>query len=135
MMPTDPPSAFEHASPLARALVTAAVQRIETAGALDDAAELRQAFAAQPTRAAQVQARAWLLGQRLGLPQELARWRLWGGWVALALAVAVAAQSRHRPRLAIRPARRAPTQRRQRIRPCAPPHPTRPRAGRCPPSW
>ena len=90
MMPTDPPSAFEHASPLARALVTAAVQRIETAGALDDAAELRQAFAAQPTRAAQVQARAWLLGQRLGLPQELARWRLWGGWVALALAVAVA---------------------------------------------
>ncbi|MBS0406981.1 MAG: DUF2868 domain-containing protein [Proteobacteria bacterium] len=90
MMPTDPPSAFEHASPLARALVTAAVQRIETAGALDDAAELRQAFAAQPTRAAQVQARAWLLGQRLGLPQELARWRLWGGWVALALAVLVA---------------------------------------------
>ena len=67
MMPTDPPSAFEHASPLARALVTAAVQRIEMAGALDDAAELRQAFAAQPTRAAQVQARAWLLGERLGL--------------------------------------------------------------------
>lgn len=90
MMPTDPPPAFEHASPLARALVTAAVQRIETAGALDDAAELRQAFAAQPTRAAQVQARAWLLGQRLGLPQELARWRLWGGWVALGLAVLVA---------------------------------------------
>ncbi len=90
MMPTDPPPAFEHASPLARALVTAAVQHIETAGALDDAAELRQAFSAQPTRAAQVQARAWLLGQRLGLPQELARWRLWGGWVGLGLAVLVA---------------------------------------------
>ena len=90
MMPTDPPPAFEHASPLARALVTAAVQHIETAGALDDAAELRQAFHATPSRAAQVQARAWLLGQRLGLPQELARWRLWGGWVGLALALLVA---------------------------------------------
>jgi hypothetical protein len=61
-----PRPAFERASPLARSLVAAAVQHIEAAGALDDAAELRQAFAAQPTRAAQVQTRAWLLGQRLG---------------------------------------------------------------------
>ncbi|CAM5782094.1 DUF2868 domain-containing protein [Ottowia pentelensis] len=90
MTPPSPSLAFEHASPLARALVGAAVQHIESAGALDDAAELRQAFAAQPTRAAQVQARAWLLGRRLGLPQELARWRQWGGWVALALAVLIA---------------------------------------------
>ena len=90
MMPPTPPPAFDRASPLARALVTAAVQHIEADGALDDAAELRQAFHAAPTRAAQVQARAWLLGQRLGLPQELARWRLWGGWVALGLAVLVA---------------------------------------------
>ena len=90
MTPPTVSLAFEHASPLARALVGAAVQHVETAGALDDAAELRQAFAAQPTRAAQVQARAWLLGLRLGLPQELARWRLWGGWVALALAVGIA---------------------------------------------
>uniref|UniRef100_UPI0025E48636 DUF2868 domain-containing protein n=1 Tax=Ottowia sp. TaxID=1898956 RepID=UPI0025E48636 len=90
MTPPSPSLAFERASPLTWALVGAAVQHIESAGALDDAAELRQAFAAQPTRAAQVQARAWLLGRRLGLPQELARWRLWGGWVALALAVLVA---------------------------------------------
>ena len=78
------------ARPLAAALVREAVQRIEAAGPLDDAAELRQAFHAAPTRAAQVQVRAWLLGQRLGLPQELARWRLWGGWVVLALAALVA---------------------------------------------
>ena len=90
MQPTTPTPAFERASPLARSLVAAAVQHIEAAGALDDAAELRQAFAAQPTRAAQVQARAWLLGQRMGLPQELARWRLWGGWVGLALALLIA---------------------------------------------
>ena len=90
MTPPNPSPAFERASPLAQAVVAAAVQHIEAAGALDDATALRQAFAAQPTRAAQVQARAWLLGQRLGLPQELARWRLWGGWVVLALAVLIA---------------------------------------------
>ncbi len=90
MMPFTPLSALDRASPLTRALVTATVQHIEAAGALDDAAELRQAFQTRTTRAAQVQARAWLLGQRLGLPQELARWRLWGGWVGLALAGVIA---------------------------------------------
>ena len=90
MTPPNPSLAFERASPLARALVGAAVQHIEATGALDDAAALRQAFHTTPSRAAQVQVRTWLLGQRLGLPQELARWRLWGGWVGLALAVLIA---------------------------------------------
>lgn len=93
-MTVSPPPAAppDHAAPrvLDAAVVAAAVQRIEAAGALDDAAALRQAFQSAPTRAAQVQARAWLLGERLGLPQELARWRLWGGWVGLALAVLIA---------------------------------------------
>jgi hypothetical protein len=77
-------------TPLAAAVVAEAVRRIEAAGPLDDQAELRQAFHTRPTRAAQVLARAWLLGQRLGLPAELARWRHLGGWVVLGLAVAVA---------------------------------------------
>ena len=81
------------ASPLARALVLDAVQRIEAAGPLDDAAALHQAFHSQPTRAAQVQQRAWLLGERLGLPAELARWRPVGWGVLLALAALVALAS------------------------------------------
>ncbi len=70
-------------TPLAAAVVLDAVRRIEADGPLDDHAALRQAFASRPTRAAQVAERAWLLGQRLGLPQELARWRQLG-WLAVA---------------------------------------------------
>ena len=70
-------------SPLATALMLDAVQRIEADGPLDDQQALRQAFATQPTRAAQVQERAWLLGQRLDLPHEWARWRQMG-WLAVA---------------------------------------------------
>ena len=70
-------------SPLATALMLDAVQRIEADGPLDDQPALRQAFATQPTRAAQVQERAWLLGQRLDLPHEWARWRQMG-WLAVA---------------------------------------------------
>lgn len=73
--------------PLAAAIVAEAVQRLEREGPLDDVAELQQAFRDAPTRAAQMQARAWLLGQRLGLPRELARWRQRVGWVVLALAL------------------------------------------------
>lgn len=90
MTSTAPSPEFERASPLARALVTATVQHIEVAGALDDSAELRQAFHQGSTRAAQVQQRAWLLGERLGLQQELVRWRHVGGWVVLAVGALVA---------------------------------------------
>lgn len=75
---------------LAAAIVAEAVQRIEGAGPLDDQAELQRAFQAWPTRAAQLRERAWLLGQRLGLPAELARWRQLAGWMVLALALLVA---------------------------------------------
>ena len=78
------------ASPLALAVVADAVQRIEADGPLDDAAALRHAFAAQSTRAGQVQQRAWLLGERLGLPAELERWRHLGWGVVLALALLMA---------------------------------------------
>lgn len=76
-------------APLPAAIVAEAVQRLERAGPLDDAAELRQAFRMHDSRAAQVRARAWLLGQRLGLPRELARWRLLALWAAGALALAM----------------------------------------------
>ena len=89
--PADPAAAPP--SPLATALVLDAVQRIEAAGPLDDASALQQAFHTQPTRAAQVRQRAWLLGQRLGLQAELARWRPVGWGVLLALAALVALAS------------------------------------------
>ena len=81
------------ASPLASALVMDAVQRIESAGPLDDASELQQAFHSRSGRAAQVLQRAWLLGERLGLPRELARWRPVGWGVLLVLAALVALAS------------------------------------------
>lgn len=84
------PAADLPASPLASALVMDAVQRIEAAGPLDDASELQQAFHARRGRAAQVLQRAWLLGERLGLPTELARWRPVGWGVLLVLAALVA---------------------------------------------
>ena len=77
-------------TPLATAVVLDAVQRIEADGPLDDQAALQQAFRTQVTRAAQVAERGWLLGQRLGLPVELARWRQVGWLVVLVLGVAMA---------------------------------------------
>src|SRR5574337_431631 len=77
-------------SPLAGAVVAAAVDDIEAAGPLDDQAELREAFHTAPTRALQVRTRAWLLGQRLGLPQELARGRHAVLWMVALLALVVA---------------------------------------------
>lgn len=73
--------------PYTLAVVTETLRRIEAAGPLDDHAEVQQALRDRATRTDQLQERAWLLGQRLGLPQELARWRFWGRWVVLALAV------------------------------------------------
>ena len=74
-------------TPLAIAVVLEAVQRIEADGPLDDQAVLQQAFRTQSTRAAQVAERGWLLGQRLGLPAEWARWRQLCVWVLLVLAL------------------------------------------------
>ena len=85
---TDAAAPTADRTPLAPAVVLEAVQRIEAAGPLDDQAALQQAFRTRPTRAAQVAERGWLLGQRLGLPAELARWRHLGWWVVAALAVA-----------------------------------------------
>ena len=87
---TDAAAPTADRTPLATAVVLEAVQRIEAAGPLDDQAALQQAFRTRPTRAAQVAERGWLLGQRLGLPAELARWRHLGWWVVAALAVAMA---------------------------------------------
>ncbi len=84
-MSTPSPSAPR--TPLASAIVLDAVRRIESAGPLDDQAELRQAFHRHPARTAQLHERAWLLGERLGLPAELARWRHWSGWMVLGLAL------------------------------------------------
>ncbi|WP_423455872.1 DUF2868 domain-containing protein [Ottowia sp. VDI28] len=75
---------------LATAVIAGTVALIESSGPLDDRAELRLAHRAQPTRAAQFMERAWLLGERLGLPAELARWRHVGLIVILMLAALVA---------------------------------------------
>ena len=83
------PDTAPRRTPWLQAWVAEAVERIEADGPLHDEAELRQAFRSQPTRQAQFLERAWLLGQRLGLPRELARWRHVGGWVVLALALAM----------------------------------------------
>ncbi|WP_158080872.1 DUF2868 domain-containing protein [Pelomonas sp. KK5] len=65
------------------------MQLIEEDGPLDDSAELRR-LGAGDDRVRLVE-RAWLLGKRLGLQREWARWRRFGGAVLLVLALAVAA--------------------------------------------
>ncbi|MBQ9579522.1 MAG: DUF2868 domain-containing protein, partial [Ottowia sp.] len=85
------PQDLAHSAPLAAALIAEAVQRIEADGPLDDAAALRSAFVSGPTRSQQVLARAWVLGERLGLQPALARWRVGVQLAALALAVLMAA--------------------------------------------
>jgi len=80
-------------SPLAAAAIWRAVELIEEDGPLDDTAALRQAIAAKPDDRGRLLERARLLGQRLGLDREWARWRRLGGWVLLGLALAVAAAS------------------------------------------
>ncbi|QXL84169.1 DUF2868 domain-containing protein [Comamonas sp. NLF-1-9] len=88
--PPHPAGDVPSRSALQTAVIVRAIERIERAGALDDGAELRQAWAGGGTHAEQVAQRAWLLGERLGLPQELARWRAWGRPVVLLLAVLLA---------------------------------------------
>lgn len=89
-------------TPLAAAIVAEAVRRLEQDGPLDDAAELQQAFRSHDTRAAQLAERAWLLGRRLGLPRELARWRRLAAWMVglLALLMALGALATARALLA-----------------------------------
>ena len=82
---------WAQAAPLTAMLVLEAVQRIEADAPLEDAAALRAAFAGGTTRSQQVLARAWLLGEQLGLQTALARWRVGVLLVALALAVLMAA--------------------------------------------
>lgn len=80
-------------SSLSAAILTEAVLRLERQGPLEDTAELQQAFHTKSTRAAQLQERARLLGVRLGLLRELARWRrlVFGAIATLAVVVAVLA--------------------------------------------
>lgn len=75
---------------LSNAVITEAVQLIEQAGPLDDAAAMREAM--QPPNATpqtRVARRASVLGERVGLQAELVRARNWAPWVALALVLAI----------------------------------------------
>ena len=90
MTPRDAVREPTAASALASAWMAAAIQRIESAGPLDDAAELHLAFRHRQGRAAQFYDRAWRLGQRLGLPDEMARWRQIGVVMVVALAALMA---------------------------------------------
>ncbi len=71
-------------------MIADAVALIEAAGPLDDQAELRRAYRTQLPRTGQFLERAWLLGERLGLQSEWARWRQVGLIVVLVLAALVA---------------------------------------------
>lgn len=77
------------ATPPPNALITEAVQLIEEAGPLDDAAAMRDAFARRPDTPSRIAHRAQLLGQRLGLQSELARARQWAPWIGLGLVLAI----------------------------------------------
>jgi hypothetical protein len=85
-----PTSSVYGRSPLAQAAITRAVQLIEQDGRLEDGQAMREAFAAHADAAGRLNARAWLLGERLGLQREWLRWRQWGGVVLLALVLLVA---------------------------------------------
>ena len=64
-----------------------AIQLLEAQGPLDDAQALRQAHEQSTDRSTRVLWRAWLLGERLGLPQAWQHWRSTAGWVMLGLAL------------------------------------------------
>lgn len=76
-------------SSLSSAVLTEAVQLIEQAGPLDDAAAMREALASHRAPAARIAQRAAALGRRIGLQAELARARHWSPWIALALVLAI----------------------------------------------
>jgi hypothetical protein len=77
------------ATPPPNALITEAVELIEEAGPLDDAAAMREAMVQRIDLPGRIALRAQLLGQRLGLPPELARARQWAPWIGLGLVLAI----------------------------------------------
>jgi hypothetical protein len=79
--PEAPPSALA----LQDATITEAVQLAEQAGPLDDAQALREAIARRAAGPGRIVERALILGQRMGLQEEIARARAWSPWVLLAL--------------------------------------------------
>jgi hypothetical protein len=71
------------------AVTTEAVQLVEQAGPLDDAQAMREAMRLRPDGAGRIAERARILGQRIGLQDELARARGWAPWVLLGLVALV----------------------------------------------
>ena len=84
------PDSVSHRPTLPAAVIAGTVALIESSGPLEDQAQLREAHRTQSSRSAQFVERAWLLGERLGLQAELARWRHVGLLVLLGLAALVA---------------------------------------------
>lgn len=76
---------------LAQVWVAEAVQLIEQNGPLDDSQALARAHRSGLSLREQLRERAWLLGERLGLAAQLARWRGAAWLLALLLAAAVVA--------------------------------------------
>lgn len=74
---------------LSNAVITEAVQLIEQAGSLDDAAAMREAVVLQREPAARIAQRASALGRRIGLQAELARAKHWAPWIAFALVLLI----------------------------------------------
>ena len=71
------------------ALITEAVQLIEEAGPLEDAAAMREALVRHADLRGRIAHRAGVLGQRLGLQDELSRVRSSAPWVAAGLILLV----------------------------------------------
>ena len=80
-------------TPLAEVWMALAVRDIEQTGPLDDAQALAEAARLQSTPQQHLRERAWLLGQRLGLAAQMARWHeaAWLLGAILALAVVLLA--------------------------------------------
>lgn len=74
-------------TPLATAWLAEALQLIEQDGPLDDSQVLLRAQRSHAAPKEQLGERTWLLGERLGLVAQLARWRE-AGWLLLVLAAA-----------------------------------------------
>jgi hypothetical protein len=70
-------------------LLAQTIRLIEDQGPLEDSEAMRQAFRSHPGREARLIERARLLAQRVGLNEELARWRELALYVWLALAALV----------------------------------------------
>jgi len=77
--------AAQHRFAFQDATITEAVQLVEEAGPLDDAQAVREAAALRADGGGRLVERARILGQRIGLQDELARARAWAPWVLLAL--------------------------------------------------